>query len=105
MAASVAVVNGHSGRSEKLKSDVADVRLFSGFLAGSSDLLTGSGKYCCEKKRNKQTDESLRQGGGNVCSALRKESICRRKEVVEEFNGASTHQRELEKSWDEAFEA
>ncbi|WMV59745.1 hypothetical protein MTR67_053130 [Solanum verrucosum] len=35
MAASLAVVNGHSGHGEKLKSDVADVRLFAGVLAGS----------------------------------------------------------------------
>ncbi|WMV27892.1 hypothetical protein MTR67_021277 [Solanum verrucosum] len=38
-------------------------------------------------------------------SALRKESIRRRREAVEEFNGASTHHRDLEKKLDEACEA
>lgn len=38
-------------------------------------------------------------------SALRKESIRRRREAVEEFNGASTRHRDLEKKLDEACEA
>uniref|UniRef100_M1DQ95 LysM domain-containing protein n=1 Tax=Solanum tuberosum TaxID=4113 RepID=M1DQ95_SOLTU len=56
MVASLAVVNGHSGHGEKLKSDVADVRLFAGVLAGSGDHLR---RKCCWEK--KQTDKSLRQ--------------------------------------------
>lgn len=59
MAASVAVVNGHSGHGEKLKSDASSVRLFSDFLAVSSGHIRG--KHCWEKKKSKHTDESLRQ--------------------------------------------
>ncbi|PHT73135.1 hypothetical protein T459_23920 [Capsicum annuum] len=66
MATTVAVVNGHSGHGEKLKSDISDVRLFSGYLAGSSEFKRvgfniRTGKYRWEKKWSKQTDESLRQ--------------------------------------------
>ncbi|KAK4344157.1 hypothetical protein RND71_037251 [Anisodus tanguticus] len=56
MAATVALVNGHSGHGEKFKSDASDVRLFSGVLGFNL-----RGKYYVEKKRNKQTEESLRQ--------------------------------------------
>ncbi|CAN4097065.1 unnamed protein product [Withania somnifera] len=55
MAATVAIVNGQSLHGERLKSDAADIELFSGFPHLR-------GKYCQEKMTNtKQTDESLRQ--------------------------------------------
>ncbi|KAM3320778.1 hypothetical protein P3S67_007980 [Capsicum chacoense] len=60
MATTVAVVNGHSGHGEKLKSDISDVRLFSGYLAGSSEFKR-IGFNIRTGKWSKQTDESLRQ--------------------------------------------
>ncbi|KAF3632447.1 hypothetical protein FXO38_26157 [Capsicum annuum] len=73
MATTVAVVNGHSGHGEKLKSDISDVRLFSGYLAGSSEFKRvgfniRTGKYRWEKKWSKQTDESLRQVPSSIAT-------------------------------------